>query len=72
MPHRILRSRGQCSRAVRTELQAGGIDEADVIENTRRCQAAVERAIRQHPEQWLWIHRRWKTRPPEEKGTRIY
>lgn len=49
------------------EMVSTGNDEADVIENTRRCQAAVEHAVRRHPEQWLWIHRRWKTRPPGEK-----
>jgi KDO2-lipid IV(A) lauroyltransferase len=34
--------------------------------DTQRVQTAVERAIREHPGQWLWIHRRWKTRPPGE------
>ena len=38
----------------------------DAQENTRRFQAAIERAIREHPEQWLWIHRRWKRRPAGE------
>ena len=34
--------------------------------DTQRVQAALERAIRAYPDQWLWIHRRWKTRPPGE------
>jgi Kdo2-lipid IVA lauroyltransferase/acyltransferase len=38
----------------------------DAVEDTQRLQAAVERAVREHPEQWLWIHRRWKTRPAGE------
>jgi KDO2-lipid IV(A) lauroyltransferase len=32
--------------------------------------ARLEAAIRKHPDQWLWIHRRWKTRPPG--GSAIY
>jgi KDO2-lipid IV(A) lauroyltransferase len=36
----------------------------DVTADTALVQAAVERAIREHPDQWLWLHRRWKTRPP--------
>ncbi len=35
----------------------------DAVEDTRRIQSAVEAAIREAPDQWLWIHRRWKTRP---------
>jgi KDO2-lipid IV(A) lauroyltransferase len=38
--------------------------EQNVLETTQRCQAAIEQAIREHPEQWLWMHRRWKRRPP--------
>ena len=45
------------------EMASSGDVEADVIENTQRCQSAIERAVREYPGQWLWIHRRWKTRP---------
>ena len=36
--------------------------EADAIENTARLTAVLEDSIRKHPGQWLWMHRRWKTR----------
>jgi KDO2-lipid IV(A) lauroyltransferase len=40
----------------------------DVVENTRAFHAVLEKYIRQYPDQWLWIHRRWKTRPEGEPG----
>jgi Kdo2-lipid IVA lauroyltransferase/acyltransferase len=36
----------------------------DVVSDTQALQARLESVIRQSPDQWLWIHRRWKTRPP--------
>ena len=37
--------------------------DADVLENTRRYQKAIEDAVRKYPGQWLWTHRRLRTRP---------
>ena len=37
-----------------------------VVALTARCTEAIEAAIRETPEQWLWIHDRWRTRPPAE------
>jgi len=36
----------------------------DAARDTQALQATLEEAIREYPDQWLWIHRRWKTRPP--------
>jgi KDO2-lipid IV(A) lauroyltransferase len=38
----------------------------DAAADTARIQSHLERVIREYPDQWMWIHRRWRTRPPEE------
>jgi KDO2-lipid IV(A) lauroyltransferase len=40
---------------------------AEVERITAEYTLEIENAVREHPEQWLWLHRRWKTRPPEEQ-----
>jgi KDO2-lipid IV(A) lauroyltransferase len=42
--------------------------ERDTRAATQQMASVVERYIRRYPDQWLWIHRRWKTRPPGEPG----
>jgi KDO2-lipid IV(A) lauroyltransferase len=41
---------------------------ADILAATQICTSVIESWIRRYPDQWLWIHRRWKTRPPGEPG----
>ncbi len=48
------------------ELVRSGDDARDIRENTQRFTRAVENYVRRYPDQWLWLHRRWKTRPPGE------
>lgn len=49
------------------ELARSNDEEADVRENTQRFTRVIENYVRAHPDQWLWVHKRWKTRPPGEK-----
>jgi len=53
-------------------VEASGDNEADVLGLTQACTSVIETWVRRYPEQWLWIHRRWKTRPDgtRDEGTR--
>jgi KDO2-lipid IV(A) lauroyltransferase len=48
------------------QLIRTGDNEADAVANTAIFTKIIERYARQYPDQWLWIHRRWKTRPEGE------
>jgi KDO2-lipid IV(A) lauroyltransferase len=49
------------------ELARTGDTERDVFVNTQRFAKVIEGIIRKHPEQWVWLHARWKTRPKGEE-----
>jgi Kdo2-lipid IVA lauroyltransferase/acyltransferase len=44
-------------------IQRSGDADADIQENTRRFVKAIEDTVRRYPEQFLWTHRRYRTRP---------
>jgi KDO2-lipid IV(A) lauroyltransferase len=54
-----------CEEVIDPREFAGRPDAVKAI--TQRYHAALERVIRRHPEQYFWLHRRWKTRPKGEK-----
>jgi KDO2-lipid IV(A) lauroyltransferase len=58
---------GHCLEVEEVPVRAEAVDrEAEVVRLTAACAAVQERAIRLHPEEWVWMHQRWKTRPPAE------
>ena len=65
LPSFIYRT-GKTHRAVIGEeikLSDTGDRNRDAQTNTARFTKAIEEAVRKHPEQWFWVHRRWKTSP---------
>ena len=70
----VVATTNRCADGIRHVLRVWDVIEftptedhdADVRAIITRINAAVERAVREYPEQWLWIHQRWKTRPPGE------
>lgn len=46
------------------KLVRTGDNNADIVTNTQVFTNVIEGFVRKYPDQWLWVHRRWKTRPP--------
>lgn len=49
------------------ELVRTADEKADIRENTARFTRVIEDYARAHPDQWLWVHKRWQNRPPGEE-----
>ena len=49
------------------ELVRTGNAERDIFENTQLFARVTEEIIRKYPDQWVWLHARWKTRPADER-----
>lgn len=47
-------------------MRLTGDDEADMVYNTQVLTNFIETQIRKHPDQWVWMHERWKTKPGQE------
>jgi len=39
----------------------------DILGLTQTCTRIIEEQVKREPEYWVWMHRRWRTRPPEER-----
>ncbi len=74
LPVGITRETGRARYRIRVgaevPVQRSGDLKADLAENTARFTAAIETMIRERPEQWFWVHRRWKTRQPVDARLR--
>ncbi len=60
------RTRGVRFKMFVTRIEAPRSDDrnADIYAATAAAQAELEKSIRQHPEQWMWTHDRWRVAPP--------
>ena len=54
------------------KLEKTGDKDKDIFRWTQAYQKVLEKVIRERPEPWLWVHRRWKSRPMEERHISIY
>lgn len=61
----IRKDDGKYVMQIGTEFETikSGNDEHDIVVNTQRYTKETEEMVRRYPEQWFWVHKRWKTQP---------
>jgi len=66
--HSVVLPDGRCRVIYEPPIffEAGASREAAIAELTQALTSRIEGWVREHPDQWLWIHRRWKTQPTSE------
>ncbi|HYA14660.1 MAG TPA: lysophospholipid acyltransferase family protein [Syntrophales bacterium] len=72
IPGYILRLKnGKYRMVIKEEMQVvrTGDEDEDILINTQNFTRVIEDIIRQQPDQWLWIHQRWKTKPWQVSNT---
>ena len=64
----IREANGQLTMEVKSplEIKWTGDLRSDVQTNTQMITDAVEKAVRKHPDQWFWVHKRWKKYYPQQ------
>ncbi len=50
-------------------LETTDNEEQDIFKNIARLTALIEQYIRRYPHEWGWMHRRWKSKQPNDSGT---
>jgi KDO2-lipid IV(A) lauroyltransferase len=63
---RLKNGRYKITAQPEVEVQRNGDKTKEVEENTAAFTKVIENMVRAHPEQWLWIHQRWKQRPYDQ------
>ena len=66
LPTFIVRQQDNSHRAIieaPLTLQQSGDKDVDLLVNTQQFTKVIESYIRRYPEQWIWMHERWKTQP---------
>ena len=72
IPYPIEKGRYKAVFLPELKLEKTGNKKEDIFRWTQEYQKVLEQVIRERPEPWMWFHRRWKSRPEQERHIQIY